>query len=446
MNRILIKSATLINEGERSERDVLVDKGRISRIDRELGGSKVDRVIDADGLYLLPGMIDDQVHFREPGLTYKAEIATESKAAVAGGITSTMEMPNCHPPTTNEEALKAKLARASMVSATNYAFYLGATNENLENIKSIPHELTCGIKVFMGSSTGNMLVDQPEILRGIFSSTPLLIATHCEDTPTIQAVEKEFFSRYGDDIPARFHPEIRPTEACFKSSSLAVSLAKEFGSRLHVLHLTTEKEMEHFQAGPMDSKQITAEVCVHHLWFCDQDYEKLGHQIKCNPAIKSKTDRDALRKALAEDRLDIIATDHAPHTWEEKHNPYTSAPAGIPLVQQALLTTLELSANGLISLEKVVEKTSHNPAKRYQLAERGFLREGYWADLVLVSPNRVHEVKKEDLYYKCGWSPFEGTTFQHRIEMTMVSGEIAYEKGKVRAGVLGKALDFRRET
>lgn len=445
MKKFLITGATLINEGERLKKDVLVEEGRISRIEGDLSHCEVDRVIEAQGLYLLPGMIDDQVHFREPGLTYKAEIATESRAAVAGGITSTMEMPNCQPPTTNQKALEAKLDRASKVSATNYAFYLGATNDNLEGIKNIPHELTCGIKVFMGSSTGDMLVDQPEILRGIFSSTPLLIATHCEDTPSIQAMEAKFRESFGEDIPARFHPEIRYADACYQSSSLAVSLAKEHGSRLHVLHLTTEKEMELFEVGPMDSKQITAEVCVHHLWFSEHDYESLGHQIKCNPAIKSEGDRSALRKALAEDRLDIIATDHAPHTWEEKQRPYTSAPAGLPLVQHALLATLELSSQGLISLEKVVEKTSHNPAKRYQVAERGYLREGYWADLVLVAPNKTQMVTQDSLHYKCGWSPFEGATFSHRIEMTMVSGQLACERGELKSGVLGRALDFDRD-
>ena len=445
MNRIIIRQATLINEGQRSQKDVLIEDGHISRIDNDLSHLIVDRVIEAEEHYLLPGMIDDQVHFREPGLTYKAEIATESRAAVAGGITSTMEMPNCNPSTTNKEALKQKLDRASKVSATNYAFYLGATNENIENIKSIPHELTCGIKVFMGSSTGNMLVDNPEVLRSIFSSTPLLIATHCEDSPTIKSLEDEYRQKYGDNIPAIYHSKIRSAEACYLSSSLAVSLAREFGSRLHVLHLTTAKEMEHFETGPIRNKKITAEACVHHLWYCEEDYERLHHQIKCNPAIKTLEDRTALRKALSEDRLDIIATDHAPHTWEEKQNPYTSAPAGLPLVQHALLIALELSTQGIISLEKVVEKTAHNPAIRYQVAKRGYLREGYWADLVLVSPKQTHTVTKEGLYYKCGWSPFEGDTFKHSIAMTFVNGQIAYEQNNLVDGVLGKALEFDRD-
>jgi dihydroorotase len=444
MTRYLITGATLINEGKCCQKDVLIEKGRIVRIDSNLNHSQVDRVIEAEGLYLLPGMIDDQVHFREPGLTYKGEILTESRAAVAGGITSTMEMPNCNPPTINQEAIKAKLDRASKVSATNYAFYLGATNDNLEDVKSIAPELICGIKVFMGSSTGNMLVDQEDVLRGIFSSTPLLIATHCEDTPTIQRLENEYRKRFGGLIPPILHPKIRSAEACYKSSSLAVSLAKEFGSKLHVLHLTTAKEMALFDAGPIHSKQITAEVCVHHLWFCEKDHETLGHQIKCNPAIKTHHDRQALREALANDRLDIIATDHAPHTWDEKHQPYETAPAGLPLVQHALLSVLELADQGVLSLEKVVEKTAHNPAIRYQVSERGFIREGYWADLVLVSPHQSHLVTREGLHYKCKWSPFEGETFCHSILMTMVSGQIVYDDGQIKNEIFGRALEFKR--
>lgn len=444
MNKILILGATLVNEGQRRVADLLVEDGRIARIDGDLSALSADKVIEAEGLFLLPGMIDDQVHFREPGLTYKAEIATESRAAVAGGITSTMEMPNCNPATTNHDALRAKLARGAEVSATNYGFYFGATNDNLEEVKSLPLELACGVKVFMGSSTGNMLVDEPAVLKGIFSSTPILIATHCEDTPSINALEKEYIEKYGHDIPAHLHPEVRSAEACHLSSTLAVGLAKEHGARLHVLHLTTERELALFEKGPMENKAITAEVCVHHLWYSEEDYHRLGHQIKCNPAIKKRSDRDALRRALADDILDIVATDHAPHTWEEKHNPYTTASSGLPLVQHALQTLLELVNEGTLDLEKAVTKCAHNPAIRYQVKERGFLREGYWADLVLVDPSKSHTVTKDELEYKCGWAPNEGQTYGNSIHTTIVSGQVAYESGRVVGGTLGEALEYHR--
>ena len=379
--RTVIKNARMVNEGTVTEGDLAIRDGRIDRIGGVIDG---DREVDARGAWLIPGMIDDQVHFREPGFEHKAEIATESRAALAGGITSYMEMPNCVPQTVTAAALEDKHRRAAAKSAANYAFYFGATNDNLEAIKAVDTSLACGVKVFMGASTGNMLVDDPVTLDGIFASTPLVIATHCEDTPTILANEARARARYGDDIPFEVHPEIRSEEACWKSSSMAVELAKRHGSRLHVLHLTTAREMALFETGPIEDKRITAEVCVHHLHFDSSAYAEQGAEIKCNPAIKHTADRDALRAALAEDRIDIVATDHAPHTREEKAGSYLEAPSGLPLVQHALLMMFEL-----FPATTVVQKTAHAPALRFEVRERGFLREGYWADLVLVDSGRA---------------------------------------------------------
>ena len=436
--RTVIKNARMVNEGTVTEGDLAIRDGRIDRIGGVIDG---DREVDARGSWLIPGMIDDQVHFREPGFEHKAEIATESRAALAGGITSYMEMPNCVPQTVTAAALEDKHRRAAAKSAANYAFYFGATNDNLEAIKAVDTSLACGVKVFMGASTGNMLVDNPETLDGIFASTPLVIATHCEDTPTILANEARARERYGDDVPFEVHPEIRSEEACWKSSSMAVGLAKRHGSRLHVLHLTTAREMALFETGPIEDKRITAEVCVHHLHFDASAYGEQGAEIKCNPAIKQTADRDALRTALAEDRIDIVATDHAPHTREEKAGSYLEAPSGLPLVQHALLMLFDL-----FPVTTVVQKTAHAPALRFEVRERGFLREGYWADLVLVDPDRGTVVDEEPVLYKCGWTPFSGVTFGARITHTFLNGRLVYGDGEVVASEAGMALEFERGT
>lgn len=441
----LIRNAVLVNEGERREGDLLIDDaGRIARIDAAIPAPPRARVLDAAGRWLLPGMIDDQVHFREPGLTHKGDIASESRAAVAGGITSYMEMPNCQPPTVDRAALAEKRARAAGRSWANFAFYLGATHDNLEEIKRLEGQDACGVKVFMGASTGNMLVDDPAVLEAIFRDCPLPIATHCEDTPMIRANEAAWRARYGDAVPVEAHPAIRSAEACYASSSLAVSLAKRHGARLHVLHLTTAREMELFEPGPVENKRITAEVCVHHLFFDERDYPRLGNRIKCNPAIKTPADREALLAAVLEDRIDVIATDHAPHTREEKERPYLEAPAGLPLVQHALLSLLEHHHDGRLPLETIVQKTAHAPALRFEVAERGFLREGYFADLVLVDPEGRTEVTADSLLYRCGWSPFEGYTFRSRIAATWVNGTRVYEDGRIVGEPAGRPLDFAR--
>ena len=434
--RTVIKNARMVNEGRVTEGDLAIRDGRIDRIGGVIDG---DREVDAGGAWLIPGMIDDQVHFREPGFEHKAEIATESRAALAGGITSYMEMPNCLPQTVTAGALEDKHRRAAVKSVANYAFYFGATNDNLEAIKAVDPFRACGVKVFMGASTGNMLVDDETTLEGIFASTPLVIATHCEDTPTILANEARARARYGDAIPFEMHPEIRSEEACWKSSSLAVELARRHGSRLHVLHLTTARELDLFEAGPVEDKRITAEVCVHHLHFDARSYGEKGADIKCNPAIKNASDRDALRRAVAEDRIDIVATDHAPHTREEKAGRYDEAPAGLPLVQHALLTLFEL-----LPVTTIVQKTAHAPALRFDVRERGFLREGYWADLVLVDPHRGTVVDEEPVFSKCGWTPFAGLTFGARITHTFVNGRLAYRAGEVLARKPAMALEFER--
>lgn len=437
-----LRNAVIVNEGGRVEGDVLIEDGRIERIGGAIdeGGDEIDLA----GCFLLPGMIDDQVHFREPGFEHKATIATESRAAAAGGITSYMEMPNCNPLTVNHGALLDKHARAADHSLVNYGFYLGATNDNLEDIKAVDTSLACGVKVFMGASTGNMLVDDEKTLEGIFQSCPLLIATHCEDTPTILENERLAKERFGSAIPMSEHPNIRSTEACYRSSSLAVSLAKRFGSRLHVLHLTTAKELQLFEAGPLDDKRITAEVCVHHLFFNDTWYSSLGTDIKCNPAIKRRADQVALRKALNEDVIDVIATDHAPHTAEEKAREYASAPAGLPLVQHALLSLIELVRGGHFTLETMVEKTAHAPARMFSVRERGYIREGYWADLVVLDSDAETVVDDEPVWSKCGWSPFRGITFRSRITRTFVNGLMVFDNGTFNDETMGQALEFDR--
>jgi len=432
MNDMLIKNARMVNEGEIENGDLLIRQGRIEKIDRSISADGVARVLDAAGAYLLPGMIDDQVHFREPGLTHKAGIWSESRAAVAGGITSFMEMPNTMPPTVTLDALEDKYDIARRKSLANYAFYLGATNDNLDVIRSLPAGAACGIKIFMGASTGNMLVDNESTLAGIFRDAPTLIATHCESTPLIQQNLKKAIEKYGREIPLSEHPLIRSAEACYQSSQTAIALAREHDAQLHVLHLTTAREMEMFEPGPVEGKSITGEVCVHFLHFCSDDYEQHGNRIKCNPAIKTAADRSALLEALKDGRLDIIATDHAPHTAEEKaSSDYLTAPAGLPLVQDALLAVLELYHDGVLSLPDIVTKTAHNVAQRFGVAERGYLREGCWADLVIVDTENGTEVRGEDVLSKCGWSPFEGKTFRSRIVSTLVNGELSWHEGAI---------------
>lgn len=433
MSSTLILNATLVNEGWVYQSDVLLDKNRIAKIAPDLQHYSADLVIDAQGLHLLPGMIDDQVHFREPGLTHKGSIATESAAAVAGGITSYMEMPNVSPPTLNRQALADKFALAAQSSVANYSFYLGASVDNLEEIKAVDPRSVCGIKVFMGASTGNLLVEDPVALERIFAHSPILIATHCEDGKVIAANLQRLQKQYGMELPVQFHPWIRDDEACYASSAYAVSLAKKYRSQLHVLHLTTAKELALFSDLPLGQKHITAEVCVHHLRYCDEDYARLGNLLKCNPAVKSKTDRDALRQALRDGRLDIIATDHAPHLLSEKQLPYAQAPAGLPLVQHALLCVLDLYHQGELTLAQVVQKTAHAPALRFGVAERGFIREGYFADLVLVDLTTPSLVAQTDLLYRCGWSPQRGETLKSTLVSTFVNGVRRYHQGQLQA-------------
>ena len=440
----LITNAEIVNEGRREIGDIGIRNGRIHRIGQSLTAGPNDRVLDAKGLWLLPGMIDDQVHFREPGLTHKADIESESRACLAGGITSYMEMPNTKPPATNRAALEAKYARAAEVSRVNYAFYLGATNDNIEDIKGLDPRAAPGIKVFMGASTGNMLVDDPATLDAIFREAPVPIITHCEDTPTILANEMKARERWGEDIPADQHPLIRSREACVKSTKLAISLARAHGTRLHVLHISTADECALFEPGPVAGKRITAETCVHYLHFTDADYARLGNRIKCNPAIKTAADRDAIIRALAEGRIDILATDHAPHLASEKAEPYVRAPSGLPLVQYALQCAIERVLDGKLTLERIVEAVSHAPAIRFDVRERGFVREGFRADLVLVDPAKPHKVTAADVLSKCGWSPFEGYTFRSSIAATFVNGTLAWHEGRLDDSVRGQRLEFAR--
>ena len=443
-SRILLVNARLVNEGEVREVDVLVDGDRISAIQPQVTAEAGWEVIDLGGRYLLPGLIDDQVHFREPGLTHKGSLATESRAAIRGGVTSVMEMPNTAPPTTDRPALADKRRRARGRCFSNYAFYLGATNDNLEEIRRITRADACGIKVFMGASTGNMLVDDPAALEGIFAHAPLPVVTHCEDTPTILANESRFRARYGEDVPMSAHPLIRSAEACYQSSSLAVDLAQRHGTRLHVLHLTTARELELFQPGPLAGKRISAEACVHHLWFDDSRYADLGSRIKCNPAIKTREDREGLLEGVRDGRIDVIATDHAPHTLEEKSRPYFEAPAGLPLVQHSLQMLMESHLAGTISLTGIVEKTAHNPAALFSVVDRGFVREGYFADLVAVDVNEAEAVTPESLQYKCGWSPLEGVRFNSSVHLTMLNGKVVFRDGRLAVQPLGRRLEFKQ--
>jgi dihydroorotase len=441
----LIKNANIVNEGKTFKGDVLISGEFIEKIASNIDVSEGVTVIDAEGKYLIPGMIDDQVHFREPGLTHKANIATESKAAVAGGITSFIEMPNTVPQATTQELLEDKFEIASKTSYANYSFMFGGTNDNLEELLKTNPENVAGIKLFLGSSTGNMLVDNEEVLEKIFSSTKMIISVHCEDEQTIRDNTAKFKEEYGDDIPVKYHPIIRSEEACYLSSSKAIELAKKTGARLHVFHLSTAKEMELFRNDiPLEEKQITAEVCIHHLWFTDADYDKKGTHIKWNPAVKTANDRAALWEALLDDRIDVIATDHAPHTLEEKSNVYTKAPSGGPLVQHAVIALFEKVKEGVISIEKVVEKMSHNPAKLFQVSKRGYVKEGYYADVVLVDPNNSWEVSKENVLYKCGWSPFEGEKFSSKITHTFINGVLMYDNGTFNEETKGKRLLFDR--
>jgi dihydroorotase len=444
MSDWLITNAVIVNEGRRESGDVSIRDGRIHRIGPSLTARANDRVLDAKGRWLLPGMIDDQVHFREPGLTHKADIESESRACLAGGITSYMEMPNTKPPATNRPALEAKYARAAEVSRVNYAFYLGATNDNLDEFRRLDPLAAPGIKVFMGASTGNMLVDNPATLDGIFRDAPVPVVTHCEDTPTIEANLAAERARYGDAIPVERHPFIRSREACIKSTRLAIDLARRHGTRLHVLHISTADELALFAPGPLDGKRITAETCVHFLHFSDADYATKGNLIKCNPAIKTAADRAAIIDALRDGRIDVLATDHAPHTLEEKSQPYEKAPSGLPLVQFVLQCALERWFDGQLSLELIVERTAHAPAKLFNVSERGFIREGYWADLTLIDAGAPQTVKRSDVISKCGWSPFEGTTFRSSVAATWVNGHLAWNDGKLDDSQLGRRLDFTR--
>lgn len=444
MNTYLIKSATLVNEGQQFIADVLVKNGLIEKIGQNLSAPEAQE-INAEGLYLLPGMIDDQVHFREPGLTHKADIFTESMAAVAGGITSFMEMPNTVPNTLSQELLADKYAIAAQTSLANYSFFMGASNDNIEEVLKTDPKKVCGIKVFMGSSTGNMLVDNEKTLENIFSKAPILVATHCEDEATIRENLAIFKQKYGEDLTIEMHPLIRSAEACYKSSSLAVELAKRYQTRLHILHISTAKEIALFDNNiPLKDKKITAEACVHHLWFNDQDYATKGNFIKWNPAIKSVADQAGILAGVLADNIDVIATDHAPHTLAEKQQGYEQAPSGGPLVQHALPALLEMHLQGKITLEKIVEKTAHNVAICFDIDKRGFIREGYWADLILVNLNDPFKVTPLNIFYKCGWSPFNGQTFTSSITHTFISGNLAYQNGKFVTNQIGKRLNFNR--
>ena len=444
--RTLIKNAKIVNEGRVFDGDILIEGEHIKDVSESISAkSSQDVIIDVEGSYVFPGVIDDQVHFREPGLTHKATIETESRAAVAGGITSFIEMPNTVPQATTIEKLEEKFEIASKTSAANYSFMFGGTNDNLDEILKVDSKKVAGLKLFLGSSTGNMLVDNPQVLEKIFKSTDLLISAHCEDEATIKKNLETHIKKYGNDIPVDCHPIIRSEEACYISSTKAIELAKKTGARLHVFHLSTGKETKLFSNKiPLKDKKITAEVCIHHLWFSDEDYQNKGTLIKWNPAVKTAKDRDELWKALLDDRIDVIATDHAPHTFEEKNNIYTEAPSGGPLVQHALVAMMEMYHKGKISLEKIVEKMCHNPAILFQVEKRGYIRPGYFADLVVVDGNSPWSVKKENILYKCGWSPFEGTIFKSRVTHTFVNGTLAYKNFKFLEVHAGKRLTFDR--
>jgi len=444
-NRLLFVNGRVVNQGRIFEADIYVKDGRIDAVGSDLSGKPADVTINAAGCHIFPGMIDDQVHFREPGLTRKGDILSESLAAAAGGITSFMEMPNTMPATTTLALLEEKYQRAKATSAINYAFYLGGANDNIEEIKRLDPKRACGVKVFMGASTGNMLVDDPVVLEQIFAHAPTLVATHCEDTPTIEANAQQLKEKYGTAIPVTEHPHIRSTEACFKSTELAIALARRHGTRLHVLHLSTADELVLFAKGDLTSKHITAECCVHHLHFCDEDYLTLGSRIKCNPAIKTAQDRRALITAVVENRIDVIATDHAPHLLPEKNGvDYFTVPAGLPLVQYALPSLLEHYHQGIFTLPLIVEKCAHAPARLFDIKERGFIREGYWADLVILRLNAPHKASDDAVVSKCGWTPFNGHTFQSKVVTTIVSGKPAFHQGELNPDVRGMRVAFER--
>mgnify|MGYP003663784923 FL=1 len=444
--KYLLKNGTIVNDGKSYTADLLIEDDRISKIGSELSVAGNCTEIDCSGKLILPGCIDDQVHFREPGLTHKGNIRTESRAAVAGGITSFMEMPNTIPNALTQELLEDKYQIASQSSLANYSFFMGASNDNIEEVLKTNDKTICGVKIFMGSSTGNMLVDDEKVLTSLFSKVDMLIATHCEDEATIRRNTELFRADYGEDLPIKYHPIIRSAEACYLSSSRAVGLAKKFGTRLHVLHISTAKEIGLFQTNiPIEKKKITAEACIHHLWFSDKDYESKGALIKWNPAVKTENDREGIWNGVRSGAIDVIATDHAPHTIEEKSNKYFSAPSGGPLVQHALLAMLEKVKEGYISMELMVEKMAHAPAKLFAIENRGYLREGYFADIVIVDPAKNLTVNKSNLLYKCGWSPFEGTKFSNSIETTFVNGFMAYNSGEIIEGKLGERLSFNRQ-
>ena len=444
---ILIKNATIVNENSTFKGDVLIENEMIKKVAPSILVTDVEalEIIEAQGSYLIPGFIDDQVHFREPGLTHKANISTESRAAIAGGITTFIEMPNTVPQATTQALLEDKFKIAAKDSYANYSFMFGGTNDNLEELLKTDPKKVAGIKLFLGSSTGNMLVDNEAVLEKIFSSTKMIISVHCEDEATIRKNTATFIEKYGEDIPIRCHPMIRSEEACYLSSSKAIELAKKTGARLHIFHVSTAKETELFRNDiPLEEKQITAEVCIHHLWFSDEDYEEKGTHIKWNPAVKSRKDRQGLWDALLDDRIDVLATDHAPHTLEEKTNTYLKAPSGGPLVQHAIVAVLEKVKEGVISIEKAVEKMSHNPAKLFQIEKRGFIKEGFYADLVLINPNQPQTVSKDNILYKCGWSPFEGTRFSSSVTHTFVNGHLMYNNGVFNDNMKGKRITFNR--
>jgi dihydroorotase len=440
----LIKNATLVNEGEIFVNDLLIEDELITRIDRQIENDGNHREIDAGGLLLIPGAIDDQVHFREPGLTHKGEIYTEARAAVAGGVTSYMEMPNTVPQSTTVEELEKKYNRAAQCSLANYSFFMGGTNHNLEETLKVDYSKVCGLKIFMGSSTGDMLVDHQEVLQGFFSRVPALIATHCEFDPMIKENQRRIVEAYGEDLPAYFHPVIRNAEACYKSSSMAVELAKKNGTRLHILHISSARELSLFSNKiPLKEKKITAEACIHHLWFSDDDYKEKGNFIKWNPAIKTAYDRAQIFEAVLDGRIDVIATDHAPHTLEEKNKRYLDAPSGGPLVQHSIVAMLDFYHDKKISLEQIVLKMSHNVADLFRIEKRGYIREGYYADLVLVDLKKPSRVSKENILYKCGWSPFEGHTFKSSVVKTFVNGNLVFDEGRINETAFGKRLSFQ---
>ena len=444
MYDLILKNCNIVNEGSIFESDIAIKNSRIELISKEID-SESKKVIDIGGKHVIPGLIDDQVHFREPGLTHKGEIATESKAGLAGGVTSYFEMPNVNPTTTTNENLTKKFELASTRSLSNYSFHLGGSNTNIEEIKKVDINQAAALKVFMGASTGEMLVDSIDALDDIFNYSPLIVVTHCEDPQRVTDNEKLFFEKYGNDLSAEHHHLIRDVESCYLSSSLAVDLAKKYDSDLHVFHLTTEKEMELFTAGKIDGKKITAEVCVHHMYFNESRYADLGNQIKCNPSIKYESDRLALINALLTDKIDIIATDHAPHTWEEKNQSYSKAPAGLPLVQHGMQILMDFYHQDILSLETIVQKTSHNVANRFQVKERGYIREGYYADLAVLDIDKPYTVSNDNILYKCGWSPFNSYTFQSSIFMTIVNGNIAFKDGQVAEDLpFGMQIEFDR--